>query len=510
MKLLIITVGTRQLGWRSIDGTIRSFGADGREAPTHIDELFEVIGITRSEHISGQIKARHSLAELSRLYYELFSDSPEDLRSAVFLIDQPVLDRVADEGIDRIVLWGTRQPETVDWQYRRWDTHWLAKLMQAAIAVQWPALASKVEVFDPSVAATDSQSIREELESFLFLDFYEQKVAKAATDPLTIWIENKGSVPAIAEGLAIAAGGLSRQATVQLVIPADPPDPYPLQPNGDRSAAVAPSFQILSLNHYFWPLERLRVRSAWQRGDFDEACLWLEPHREQYETLFDLAKLLRLGFNWEQKKFLKEAGCWLSSRSTKTKIDAGQLERWNRHVALIQEQPLYGIRENWFVVQTLFLRSNYSTAFLIFAQTIERTLYMRSKNENWRFGDSSPESSPTFWLLIETLANKKNMTRGAVNNNWYKLLHAVREGRNKVVHEAKAVDLPWLRSLWTQSGFVISFNTTIDDFLPNLEALLNWVIDDRRLRERPPLLAELSQWGLDQLNDEIPSDAKSS
>lgn len=506
MKLLIITVGTRQLGWRCSDDVVRSFGADnGREIPAHVDALFEAIGVERGEH-SGQSKTRHGLAELSRLYYELFADSPADLQSAVFLIDQPILDCIARDGVDRIILWGTCQPETVDWQYRRWDTYWLAKLMAAAIQAQWPTLANKVEVFAPVVTATDRQSIREELESFLFLDFYEQKLAKAAPDSLTLWIENKGSVPAIAEGLAVAAGGLSRQATVQLLIPDDPADPFLWTENGDRSAAVSPGFQTLSLNRYFWPLERLRVRSAWQRGDFDEACLWLEPHREQYETLFTLASLLKLGFNWEQTRFLQEVSRWLNSRAVKANVSEGQLERWKNHVQLICDQPLYGIRENWFVVQTLFLRGDYSTAFLIFAQTVERTLYMRSQTENWKFEESLREGSPTFWLLIETLARKRNVKREAVNNNWYQLLHAVREGRNKVVHEAQPVDLAWIRGLWTQAGFSISMSVEIAGFLPKMEDLLAWVIDDMQLRDRRPLLAELSQWGLDQINAEIPQD----
>jgi len=43
---LIITVGTRQVGWRCQDGIIRSFGADGNTGyPPHVQELYQELGI---------------------------------------------------------------------------------------------------------------------------------------------------------------------------------------------------------------------------------------------------------------------------------------------------------------------------------------------------------------------------------------------------------------------------------------------------------------------------------
>jgi len=51
VSTLIITVGTRQIGWRCQDGIIRSFGADGNISyPPHINELYQELGIERGKH----------------------------------------------------------------------------------------------------------------------------------------------------------------------------------------------------------------------------------------------------------------------------------------------------------------------------------------------------------------------------------------------------------------------------------------------------------------------------
>ena len=59
MKTLIITVGTRQIGWCCKDGVVRCIGADGdRGAPPHIDELYTELGQTRGYH--GEIEKMNS------------------------------------------------------------------------------------------------------------------------------------------------------------------------------------------------------------------------------------------------------------------------------------------------------------------------------------------------------------------------------------------------------------------------------------------------------------------
>lgn len=52
MKTLIITVGTRQVGWRCRDGVVRCLGADGaRHDPQHTDELYrDELQIERGRH----------------------------------------------------------------------------------------------------------------------------------------------------------------------------------------------------------------------------------------------------------------------------------------------------------------------------------------------------------------------------------------------------------------------------------------------------------------------------
>jgi hypothetical protein len=56
MKILIITVGTRQIGWRCSDGVIRCFGADGdRGSSRHIDEPYKECCLALSESPSVQM-----------------------------------------------------------------------------------------------------------------------------------------------------------------------------------------------------------------------------------------------------------------------------------------------------------------------------------------------------------------------------------------------------------------------------------------------------------------------
>jgi hypothetical protein len=51
MATLIITIGTRQVGWRCKDGIIRSLGLDGdRRNPKHIDALYQELNIDRGYH----------------------------------------------------------------------------------------------------------------------------------------------------------------------------------------------------------------------------------------------------------------------------------------------------------------------------------------------------------------------------------------------------------------------------------------------------------------------------
>jgi hypothetical protein len=59
MKTLIITVGTRQIGWRCKDEIVRCFGADGdRGHPPHMNELYQELALERGYHAADDINSR--------------------------------------------------------------------------------------------------------------------------------------------------------------------------------------------------------------------------------------------------------------------------------------------------------------------------------------------------------------------------------------------------------------------------------------------------------------------
>jgi hypothetical protein len=70
MKTLIITVGTRQIGWRCRDGVVRCFGADGdRGHPPHINELYQELALERGYHAADNMDSRWGVRHLGEHYY---------------------------------------------------------------------------------------------------------------------------------------------------------------------------------------------------------------------------------------------------------------------------------------------------------------------------------------------------------------------------------------------------------------------------------------------------------
>jgi hypothetical protein len=270
MKTLIITVGTRQIGWRCQDGITRCFGADaGRNDPPHTDELYKELKIERGSHPEGDHSYPWGVRDLGKQYYDLCTKQLSGNFSAVeLLMDYKILADYAQQGLDHIILWGTNQPDSESWYYRRLDTLWLAKLMEGKIKATWSEI--QVDVFDPVVAANNYGNLRQELEEYI-LKFAIERLSSNADSQFTLMIENKGAAPAVSESLAICAAGLVRQYEVLNIIPDDPSPFYETYANGSKSSHYSQKYQVTSIGEYFWPLERRRVISAWERGDFSEA-----------------------------------------------------------------------------------------------------------------------------------------------------------------------------------------------------------------------------------------------
>ena len=133
---LIITVGTRQVGWRCHDGSIRSFGADGNIGyPPHVQELYKELGIERGYYQEKDKLYPWSARDLGQKYYEHCVHWLDSNFSHVeLLLDNEIIETGVKQGLKHIILWGTDQPVTVSWFYRRLDTLWLAKLIEGKMS----------------------------------------------------------------------------------------------------------------------------------------------------------------------------------------------------------------------------------------------------------------------------------------------------------------------------------------------------------------------------------------
>ena len=381
---LIITVGTRQVGWRCKDDVVRCFGADGgRDHPSHIKELYEELGIERGYYQEGDSSYSWSVHDLGKRYYEHCVHWLGEFGAVELLLDHQIIEYAVQRGLKHIILWGTDQPKTVSYFFRRTDTLWLAKLMEGKIKSTWPEVT--VDVLHPPVAANDNDGIRQELEEYI-LKYALEFMAPTEENQFVLMIENKGAVPDIAEALAICAAGLVKQYQVLKAIPIEPKQLYEkLQfsppSSGIYQANRSQEYKIVSLGEYFWPLERSRIISAWERGDFQEAQMWLKPHQTRYRALYQLAGYLALSTNWELLKFLNDRNVengWLRSNALASLANSEQITIWRKHLLHVRENAFAQTWEGCFLIELLLIRENYTSAFIQFSQTLERLLYILS------------------------------------------------------------------------------------------------------------------------------------
>jgi hypothetical protein len=499
MKTLIITVGTRQVGWRCADGIVRCLGADGdRGAPAHIDEMYQQFGLVRSYHGDiDQPQYAWSVRHLGELVYQQCL-AAQDFSAVVLLLDQVVVEHLVAEGLAQIILWGTDQPEGTPWNFRRGDTLWLTELMAGAIRQTWPSVS--VDVWNPVVAVNQVQSLRREVEGFIFpyvLDRFQADTAAA----FELWIQNKGCTPSVAGMLEICAAALTRQCAVNYITPQEPREIYlPLE--AGRSAQAATECQRLSVGDYFWPLERERIRSAWQQGNFVEAQVWLTAHQGRHAALYKLAGHLGLAVNGQVRDALKQLrDGWLRSRHLPAEI--AQLQQWNALIAerLPQEEtPNSDGLQTWevtWLIELALYRSNFSITFQLFSQVLERFLFIRCQQEQWiqkRYIQANPnytgkaeDYNPGLGGLI---IGWEMAQRSRPNDPFVKQLNRIRELRNNVVHTGQAVTETNLRSLLGQDSTVLVAMLTVLETVSPI-AKPNQVV-----------LREIGQWGLKALSEE--------
>lgn len=141
MKILIITVGNRQVGWRCEDGVVRCLGVSGssRDAatPDHVSELYQEIE-------EQQPRARYFVRHLGELLCNRCEDLG-DFSCVELLLDQKIIEDEVKNGLEEVWLIGTDQPsEGVSEDFRSGDTVWLSRLMSGKISQTWKDLRLKV------------------------------------------------------------------------------------------------------------------------------------------------------------------------------------------------------------------------------------------------------------------------------------------------------------------------------------------------------------------------------
>lgn len=506
VDVLIITVGTRQVGWLCKDGIVRCFGADGdRGHPPHINELYQELGVERGYHEDVQ-RYLWGVRDLGQRYYEHCTEwLDNDFSEVVLLLDEKIISDCVSKGLNHIILWATNQPETVAWNYRRADTLWLAQLMKGKIESTWKGV--KVDVLNPVVNANHRESIRQELEGSILplaLEPIKLMLSDEAAQ-FALIVENKGAVPAMAEGLEICAAALVRQCQVINATPIEPSPLFPVVADGKYGVCSAEKYELVSVSDYFWPLERLRVISAWERGDFLEAQLWLKAHQNRHKVLYQLAGYLSLSTNWEIASFLNnknfETG-WLRAKALSNLATEEEIKNWRDRLLFLRQNEFAKAWESVFLFELALEKENYTGGFVQFAQTLERLLYLRCQEEDWIDKgwiqvDSDRGSDPSFSQLIYTWLTRNNYTK---SDRLWQLFTALRKKRNNIIHKAEAVTLAELRSLWAEKGWTVKANANSTEIGKLMMDILqrvcrsNWQIPDRTL------LRSLYDWGLKILN----------
>jgi hypothetical protein len=483
MKILIITVGNRQIGWRCGDEIVRCVGVSGD--PDHIAEIYQEIGI---EKPTGRYFARH----LGKSLYEICAVD-QNFNDVELLLDQNLIAEEVKNDLQQVWLISTDQPDSVAESFRASDTTWLAQLMAGKIRQTWQDLVVKTLDFQVDVSMVEAIRLRFEE---IIQDLTKNVNSEDDDQQMTLLIENKGSVPALSSSLEIYAAALVRQFDVVRVVPREPSPMYLEDQLSRKSANFAEKFDRQSMSQYFLPLEKLRIVSAWERGDFGEAKIWLEGHRNRYAALFDLAGYLENAGRQDMRGLLQTIkGKWLPMKKLKQLASPEQIQAWSQYDCLDKTKTAAIIWEDAFQIPIDADTGRLTSAFFLMAQTLERLLFQLYRKDRWLdkgWIEISNELKDSFEQpRLEELI--KGWTEHYGCSYQFELLNGIRKKRNKIVHEATSVGLDEIMTMWSKAN--LSVEPIGDALLIPLQGI------GKRIGNLPskPLLLSLYEWGLDAL-----------
>jgi hypothetical protein len=331
-------------------------------------------------------------------------------------------------------------------------------------------------------------------------EYIEESIATQNIERPELLIATKGSAPIISNTLEICAAALSRQYPVYLLKPNEPVPSF----DEKGGAIVSTSYIKQSIAEFVWPLERQRIISAWSRGDFSEARVWLEAHEDRYKAIYQLAGKLALVSNGELTKGLQELrNSWINSKTTTAIADNEQLELWKNLISSILspsdriEDKFQPAWEQTLTIELMLERGNYTNAFMLFAQQLELVLSIRANAEKWIQKGFVTYKNP----------DDKNITLGGLILGWTncekigkdapkdKLLRSIVKLRNHLVHDGKPIDRQILCNLWKIPLTDANSHKLIQSMIQTLE-----LVGGKNCQyPQTLLLRSLYQWGLDIL-----------
>ncbi|MFM6529166.1 MAG: hypothetical protein ACKPIB_12845, partial [Dolichospermum sp.] len=291
---------------------------------------------------------------------------------------------------------------------------------------------------------------------------------------------------------------LVRQYQVFNASPDEPKEFFTTLENGLVTANHSQTFSLISMAEYFWALEKVKIKSAWERGDFSEAQIWLKVHENRHSVLYKLAGFLAKYNNWESNHdFYRKLGKWLDNDDVTNVVDCAQIENWKTKLQKMQTDDITKLWESTIILELSLKRENYTTAFIQFVQILERLLYIQSKDQNWTAKGwiVSNQDEPSLVELMQGWCLYKKINQ---DNKWSKLLKAIRTKRNEIIHKGESITSTKIGNIWANNDFSGVYMPTTSEIIKKL------MTDTFKEISTPPnlnnlLMRSLYQWGLQYL-----------
>ena len=212
--------------------------------------------------------------------------------------------------------------------------------------------------------------------------------------------------------------------------------------------------------------------------------------------------MLAVANNWQLVDALRKIRKhWLPGQNLNSIVSPEQQIEWQQQLALrlpkvitSQSHFLQTWETTWFIELALHRRHT-TAAFMQFAQTLERLLYLQhSKQPLSASGEASKHAG--FYTLIASWCQANEI---APQSPLAKQLHKIREKRNKLVHSGQSVPARELEQLFSCQLQSQSQNQPETTVLESMMLLLNTLCCSSWEIPNQPLLKSLALWGQVQL-----------